>query len=157
MYQLIRLHLDRESEAKLRAFMVENKDIIKKPKKRLHSTIHYSNENPISKNSRIVEAIKSRLPIRIYPRSPEGYLFEIFGKGHLSLRYKSPKVIELKREIIHEALRQIAPGELYGIHFYLNPHITLSRNFRGIDLEKLTSLEEELMFDRFSWIAHQEE
>ena len=80
MYTWIRLNPNYESEARLREFIEENRELISKPKKRLHSTIHYSNENPVFQRPDISETIKSSLPIKISPISPEGYHFDIFGK-----------------------------------------------------------------------------
>lgn len=175
MYTWIRLNLSDESEAKLREFIEENRELISKPKKRLHSTVHYSNENPVFHRPEILETIKSSLPIKISPISLEGYHFDIFGKTYLVLRYKSFEVIRLKGEIINEALRQMIcewpcdeqHGDLNNeergilrkslaerdgrVYFDINPHITLSRYFNESGLEKLTNFGEEIVFNTFSW------
>ena len=175
MYTWIRLKPDQKSEARLREFIEENRMLISKPKERLHSTIHYSNETPVFQRPGILETIGSNLPIKIFPVSLEGYHFDIFGKTYLVLRYESPEVIKLKGKIINEALRQMicewpsdeqheglndeergilrkSLAEKAGrIYFDLNPHITFSKFFDESGLEKLTNFREEIVFDTFSW------
>ena len=170
MYTWIRLNPSKESETGLRKFIEENRVLILNPKERLHSTIHYSNESPIFQRPNILEIIKSSLPIKISPISPEYYRFDIFGKTHLVLRYESFEVIKLKGNIINESIRQMIcewPDGLNGdernilkkslaerdgrVYFEINPHITLSKFFDESGLENLTKFGEEIVFDTFSW------
>tara|TARA_Y100000310_G_scaffold163852_1_gene163695 strand:+ start:7645 stop:8160 length:516 start_codon:yes stop_codon:yes gene_type:complete len=167
MYNLIRLNPDERSVINLRRFLKENKEIISYPKENFHSTLSYTVETPIFQREGILQKIESRLPITL---SPESYFFDIFGKDDLVLRFKSSKVLEIKSEIMQEAIRYTMldlPNELScrkikilrkfleqranRIYFDFNPHITLAHSFDRSDLEKLTGFNEEIVFDSFDW------
>jgi len=147
-------------------------------KSNLHSTIFYTQENPIYLRKEIHQEILDILPITIIPP----YKFDIFG-NNLILRYSSDEAQNLRKFLFDRCLKmQIGgptnPKEFEILKEYLdgpqvefaypsgdrlsfqktrlvhyeefNPHITLAKEFKG-DIENLTSFEEEIIFKRFDW------
>ena len=165
-YCNIQLIPDKDSQNRLRDFFEENSNVIKNPKQRFHSTIHYSEEVPIFEREQIKGKISTFLPITL---SPEVYSLNVFEDSILVLKYTNKKIEVLNKIIVKEALRQIMaewPGELSKeelerleesplkrtskVYDY-NSHISLATDFYKQDLEKLTSFEQPISFDSIEW------
>ncbi len=69
-------------------------------KEDFHSTVYYSEENPLFKTDDLERNVRELLPITL---DASTYYTKIFGEGVLVLGYKDPLVDQLNRMLVEEA------------------------------------------------------
>ena len=157
----IELLTSKLSSQEIVTFLIKNR--ITPYRDNFHSTIYYSESNPLFQREEFLSKFMFTLPITIFSQT---YFFDFFSVGDcLVLRYENERVRGIKRIIDKEISRQFRESgslnsderrllKIYQsqrqvtTYSLFNPHIMLSR-YPKVNLEGLPNFEKQITFDNF--------